>query len=122
MVTGSSSASEIVGKLRRDNPDITAAVVATPDGFAIAADTGREVSADALAALAADLLVRASRSAQEFDQGAIQELFTRAETGYVIVTSAGPEQILACLANPEATLGLLLADVRQTAAALSSND
>ncbi len=119
MVTESSSASDILGKLRRDNPDVTAAVVVTPDGFAVAADTSPEVSADALAALAADLLVRASRSAREFGQGTIEELFARAETGYVIVTSAGPEQILACLANPEVTLGLLLADVRQTAAVLA---
>ncbi len=119
MITKSSSARDTLSRLRQDNPDVTAAVLVTPDGFPIAADTGPEVSADMLAALAADLLARASRSAREFGQGAIQELYARAETGYVIVTQAGPEQILACLANPQVTLGLLLADVRQSAAALA---
>ncbi len=120
MVTESMTPDDILRKLRQDNPDITAAVVVTPDGFPIAADTGPQVSADMLGALAADLLTRASRSAQEFEQGTIEELYARAETGHLIVVTAGPEQLLACLAAPEVTLGLLLADVRQTADKLAS--
>ena len=120
MVTESMTPDDILRKLHQDNPDITAAVVVTPDGFPIAADTGPQVSADMLGALAADLLTRASRSAQEFEQGTIEELYARAETGHLIVVTAGPEQLLACLAAPEVTLGLLLADVRQTADKLAS--
>ena len=121
MVSEISSAEETLRQLRQDNPDITAAVVVTADGFAIAADAGPDVEADMLAALAADLMARASRSAREFGQGDIQELYARAETGYVVVARAGSDQVLACLASPDVTLGLLLADVRQTAAALTGS-
>ena len=120
MVSEILSAEETLRQLRQDNADITAAVVVTADGFAIASDAGPDVDADMLAALAADLMARASRSAREFGQGDIQELYARAETGYVIVARAGTEQVLACLASPNITLGLLLADVRQTAAALAA--
>ena len=120
MVTESGTPDDILRKLRQDNPDITAAVVVTPDGFPIAADSGPQVSADMLGALAADLLTRAARSSQEFQQGAIAELYARAETGHLIVVTAGSEQLLACLAAPEVTLGLLLADVRQAAAKLAA--
>ena len=121
MVSEILSAAETLKRLRQDNADITAAVLVTTDGFAIAADTGPDVDSDMLAALAADLLARASRSAQEFGQGDITELYARAETGYVIVARAGSEQMLACLASPTVTLGLLLVDIRQTAAALASS-
>lgn len=119
MVSETITADETLKQLRQDNPDITAAVLVTADGFAIAADAGPEVAADMLAALAADLMARASRSAREFGQGDIQELYARAETGYVIVARAGAEQVLACLASPNVTLGLLLADIRQTATAVA---
>ena len=121
MVTESSSPDSILSKLRRDNPDVTTAVVVTLDGFPVAADSAPEVPTDMLAALAADLLTRASRSAREFGQGGIEEFYARAETGYLIVIQAGADQILACLADPEITLGLLLADVRQAAAALAAS-
>ncbi len=120
MVTESMTPDDILRELRQDNPDVTAAIVVTPDGFPIAADTGPQVSEDMLGALAADLLTRAARSAREFGQGTIEELYARAETGHLIVVSAGPEQLLACLAAPEVTLGLLLADVRQAANKLAS--
>ena len=120
MAVDSSPPDSILRRLRADNPDITAAVVVTSDGFAAAADTAPEVAADLLAALAADLMTRAARSAREFGQGSIQELYARAQTGHLIVTQTGADQVLACLANPDVTMGLLLADVRRAAAALGA--
>ena len=116
MVSETFSAVETLKRLRQNNPDITAAALVTADGFVIASDAVPDVDGDMLAALAADLLARAGRSAKEFGQGDIMELYARADTGYVIVVRAGPNQLLACLASPNVTLGLLLVDVRQTAA------
>ncbi len=112
---GQPSTQELVEKLRRNNPDISAAVVATADGFSVAADSAPEVSADLLAALGADLLARSSRSAEEFGRGQINELYMRCDSGYLIVVQAGSDQALVCLATPAVTLGLLLVDVRRAA-------
>ncbi len=115
---GQTSDQEIVEKLRRDNPDIAAAVVATADGFSVAADTGPNISADMLAALGADLLERAARSAQEFDRGQIHELYLGCENGFLVVARCGQDRALICLASSTATLGLLLIDVRRAAGKL----
>ena len=112
----------ILRKLRADNPDITAAVLVTADGFPVAADAVPEVNTDLLAALAADLLARANRSAQEFGQGELNEIYAHGTAGYVIVARAGADQLLACLAAGSATLGLLLIDVRRTANQLAAGE
>jgi hypothetical protein len=105
----------ILRDLRANNPDVTAAVLATEDGFVVGADAVPEVNTDLLAALAADLLTRAARSAKEFGQGDLNEIYAHGSAGYVIVTKAGAGQVMACLASGHATLGLLLQDVRRTA-------
>lgn len=107
-------------QLRAANPDITAAVVVTDDGFPVAADAVPELNTELLAALAADLLARSNRSAKEFGQGELNEIYAHGSSGYVIVAMAGEGQVLACLASAGATLGLLLLDVRRTAAELAS--
>jgi predicted regulator of Ras-like GTPase activity (Roadblock/LC7/MglB family) len=111
-------AGEILKALREANPDIIGAALVTRDGFAVASDLGPNIDAESLAALSADLLVRASRSAGEFGQGKIEELYARTSQGYFIVARVGDDQVLACLASTNATLGLLLMDVRKTAAVL----
>ena len=109
---------EILKALREANPDIIGAVLVTKDGFAVASDLAPNVDEETLAALAADLLVRASRSSSEFGQGQIEELYARTPQGYFVVAKVGSDQVLACLAGINATLGLLLIDVRKTAGAL----
>ncbi len=109
----------ILRDLRASNPDVNAAVLVTADGFPVAADAVPEVNTDLLAALAADLLTRASRSAKEFGAGTLNEIYAHGSAGYVIVARAGEGQVLACMASGSATLGLLLMDVRRTAAALA---
>ncbi len=115
MATETTGPAAILKKLRADNPDITAAVLVTADGFVSAADAVPEVNTDLLAALAADLLARANRSVQEFGQGELNEIYAHGTAGYVIVARAGEDQLLACLAAGSATLGLLLIDVRRAA-------
>ncbi|MGD9519390.1 MAG: roadblock/LC7 domain-containing protein [Armatimonadota bacterium] len=115
----SSTMTNALRELRAANPDVTAAVLVTDDGFPIAADAVPDLNTDMLAALAADLLTRSNRSAKEFGQGELKEIYAHGSVGYVIVSRAGEGQVLACLASGTATLGLLLIDVRRTAAELA---
>jgi predicted regulator of Ras-like GTPase activity (Roadblock/LC7/MglB family) len=109
----------ILAKLRAANSDITAAALVTADGFVVEADTGPQIEEESLAALAADLLARASRSSEEFGNGQLDELYARGPDGYLLVVRAGADQVLAALASSAATVGLLLRDVRQAAAELA---
>ena len=114
MATPSAGAGALA-KLRAANSDITGAALVTADGFAIEAHTASGIDEESLAAMAADLLARASRSSEEFGNGALDELYARGDGGYLIVVRAGPDQVIACLASSDATVGLLLRDVRAAA-------
>ena len=118
-MNGESPARSRLAALRSANADISAATLVTMDGFPVAADVAPEIDEESLAALAADLIARASRSSQEFNHGALEELYARGPQGYLIVVKAGAEQALACLAKSSATVGLLLRDVRKAAAELA---
>ncbi len=109
----------VLAQLRANNPDIIGAALVTADGFPVEADTAGDIDEDSLAALAADLLARASRSSEEFGNGSLDELYARGSQGYLVVVRAGADQVLACLASANATVGLLLRDVRQAAAGLA---
>ena len=117
--TPEASGGGVLAQLRASNPDITGAALVTEDGFPVESDTGPEIDEESLAALAADLLARASRSSEEFGNGRLDELYARGDEGYLIVVRAGTDQVLACLAAAQATVGLLLRDVRQAAAELA---
>jgi uncharacterized protein len=115
---GENSAKSHLSALRAANADVTAAVLVTLDGFPIASDVAPEVDEEGLAALAADLIARASRSSQEFGNGPMNELYARGVQGYLLIETVGSDQALACLARSSATVGLLLRDVRKTASQL----
>lgn len=118
-MTAANTPQEKLAALRAGNPDITAVALVTPDGFPIASDVAPDMDEEGLAALAGDLIARASRSSEEFGNGALDELYARGAQGYLLVMKAGDEQVLACLARGQATIGLLLRDVRQAAADLA---
>ena len=101
--------------LRERNADITAAIVVTADGLPVASNAAPEVDADAVAAVAADLMQRSSRAAGDVGIGTAQQAFTRAESGYLMIVSCGPDACLACVASLEASLGMLLLDVHRAA-------
>ena len=110
-----SAGARALAKLRANNSDITGAALVTADGFPIEADTASGIDEESLAAMAADLLARASRSSEEFGNGKLNELYAQGDGGYLIVIRVGADQVLACLASSDATIGLLLRDVRAAA-------
>lgn len=105
--------------LRAANSDVTAAAIATTDGFPVASAVAPGIDEEALAALAADLLARAGRSSREFGNGELEELYARGPQGFLVIMRAGAEQVLIALAKSDTTVGLLLRDVRKAAAELA---
>ncbi|MGQ9732510.1 MAG: roadblock/LC7 domain-containing protein [Candidatus Zipacnadales bacterium] len=107
---------EILHQLRQRNPDISTAVLATIDGLAVHSDTVSTTDVDTLAAMAADICVRANRMAEEVGQGCSQQFLLQADGGYIVVNRVGTEFCLVVLAKAESSLGLLLISVRKAAA------
>jgi len=112
-------AQSVLQQLRQRNPDITAAVIASSDGLPVHEDTAAGVDAEALAAMATDIVGRAVRMAADVGQGAAQQLLVQAEGGYVVASSVGEGSCLVVSAKAEASLGLLLVTVRKAAGEVS---
>jgi len=109
----------VLQQLRRSNPDIVAAVLATADGFAVHSDAAADADADSLAAMAADLAARAARMSADLGQGNLQEIVAQADGGYILASRVGEEMTLAVIANSSASLGLLIISVRKAATQLA---
>jgi predicted regulator of Ras-like GTPase activity (Roadblock/LC7/MglB family) len=108
-------------QLRQRNPDVTAGVLATNDGLAVHSDAAPGVDVDTLAAMAADVALRASRMAEDAQQGQAQQVLIQSAGGYIVASRVGDEFCLVATAKPEASLGLLLISVRKAAAGISAD-
>jgi predicted regulator of Ras-like GTPase activity (Roadblock/LC7/MglB family) len=110
---------EALKQLRERNPDVTAAVLATVDGFPVHIDTAGGVDTDALAATAADIAARASRMGEDLRIGGTGEIMVRADEGYVVAARISDELCLAVTAKADSSLGLLIIGVRKLVAQLA---
>jgi predicted regulator of Ras-like GTPase activity (Roadblock/LC7/MglB family) len=106
-------------QLRQKSPEVTATVLATADGFPVHSDAAGGVDVDSLAATAADLAARTARMAEDLGQGSLQQILAQADGGYILASRISDEMTLAVIAKTEASLGLLLINVRKAAAQLA---
>jgi predicted regulator of Ras-like GTPase activity (Roadblock/LC7/MglB family) len=120
-VNNLADAQTVLQQLRQRNPDITAAVLATTDGLAVHSDTAGGADPDALAAMAADVSVRAARMSEDSGQGAARQVLVQSANGHIVVALVGEELCLAVTAKAEASLGLLLISVRKAAGDISTD-
>lgn len=106
---------QVLQELRRRRGDVIGAALATSEGFPIAAELPAEVDEGELAALSAELFGQSSRSAADFGRGTLSEFYAHGDQGYWIVMKAGQEGLLICLAAAEASLGMLIVELRKAA-------
>ncbi|HET7075929.1 MAG TPA: roadblock/LC7 domain-containing protein [Chloroflexia bacterium] len=113
---------EMVARLRNlaaSTADIEASAVVSVDGLIMASALPRDVEEDRVSAMSAAMLSLGERIAIELGRGTLDQVFIRGEQGYVLLMSVGTEAVLTALARKEAKLGLVLLDMRRTAAELS---
>ncbi|GAB3671010.1 hypothetical protein GCM10027589_39760 [Actinocorallia lasiicapitis] len=98
---------------------VTGGIVATCDGFLVAADLPAGVEPDTVAALTATELSLSHRFAQNVCEGDFQEVVIRCTGGHLAIYACGPRAALALLAGPETMLGRLHLEARPTALAIA---
>lgn len=105
--------------LRDRVPHIRGGVVATCDGFLVAADLPEGVEPDGVAALTATELSLSHRFAHTVCEGDFQEVVIRCTGGHLAIYACGPRAALALLTAPETMLGRLHLEARPTALAIA---
>jgi predicted regulator of Ras-like GTPase activity (Roadblock/LC7/MglB family) len=97
---------------------VMGSAVVSADGFAIASELPSSVEERRVSAMSAAMLALGEQTANEFEHGKLDRVFVEGESGYTIVTSAGPEAVLAAIANKDAKLGLIFLQMGRTADAV----
>ncbi|MFX0075725.1 MAG: GTP-binding protein [Candidatus Hermodarchaeota archaeon] len=95
-------------------PEVTAAVILTPEGLPIASMLPQGVDETKIAAMTAALLSLSEKTILEIGKGSIDQLCIKGSEGYLLVMQAGPGAVLIVSTTKDARLGLVLSDCRRT--------
>lgn len=104
--------------LQRQSPDIEASAVVSIDGLIIASALPEGVSPDRVSAMSAAMLSLGEGFCRELSRGTLEQVHIKGSKGYVILLAAGEKAVLTVLANSQSKLGLIVLELRRTAADL----
>jgi len=99
--------------LQASSTDIEASAIVSVDGLSIASALPQGVEEDRVSAMSAAMLSLGERIASELGRGALDQVYIKGESGYVILMSVGEEAVLTALAREQAKLGLIFLDMRR---------
>jgi predicted regulator of Ras-like GTPase activity (Roadblock/LC7/MglB family) len=106
--------------LQISSPAIEACAVVSADGLTIASALPANVEEDRVAAMSAAMLSLGERIATELGRGAMEQVYIKGSSGYVILMAIGSEAVLTALAHENAKLGLILLDMHRKVEALAT--
>lgn len=99
---------------------IQGCAVISNDGFIIASVlSDKDVDEDRFGAMCASLLSLATRAASEIQRGDLRQIILDGSLGPMLLTRAGTVGVLAVATSPQANLGKVILDTRNTARALA---
>ena len=104
--------------LLRALPEIEAAALVTVDGLPMASVLPEGMNEDRVAAMSAALLSLGERAADGLGRGGLAQVSIEGEDGSVHLLAAGEEAVLVAVAAAGAKAGLVLFELRRTAAEL----
>ena len=107
-----------LGDLLRALPELEAAAIVTIDGLPMASALPAGMHEDRVAAMSAALLALGERAAEGLGRGSLRQLYIEGEHGTVYLLAAGEDAVLVAVACRGAKAGLVLYELRHTAAQL----
>ncbi|MGB8651200.1 MAG: roadblock/LC7 domain-containing protein [Mycobacteriales bacterium] len=105
--------------LLAQTPEIEAAAVVSFDGLPMASALPQSMDEDRVAAMSAALLSLGERAAQGLGRGELSQVYIEGDAGTVFLVSADDEAVLVAVAAQGAKVGMMLYEVRRTAAAVA---
>ncbi|MCW2598536.1 MAG: Roadblock/LC7 family protein [Frankiales bacterium] len=106
--------------LLAQTPEIEAAAVVSFDGLPMASALPQSMDEDRVAAMSAALLSLGERAAQGLGRGELSQVYIEGDAGTVFLVSADDEAVLVAVAAKGAKVGMMLFEVRRTAAAVAA--
>ncbi len=100
-------------------PEVEAAAVVSFDGLPMASALPATMDEDRVAAMSAALLSLGERAAEGLGRGALNQVYIEGESGTVFLVSADDEAVLVAVAAKGAKVGMMLYEVRRSAAVVA---
>ncbi len=101
--------------LQRTMPEIEAAAIVSLDGLIIASALPENMSEDRVSAMSAAILSLSESISQEMGRGTLEQVFTKGENGYVILTTISEYAGLTVITNQQAKPGLIIMEMQRAA-------
>jgi predicted regulator of Ras-like GTPase activity (Roadblock/LC7/MglB family) len=105
----------VLAELNGSGPDIEGSAIVSSDGLMMESLLPTQADEDRVAAMCAAVLAMGQRAAGEFARGEVEQVLIKGSNGYVVLTSAGKEAVLAVLAKGQAKLGMIFLEIRKAA-------
>lgn len=105
----------ILSDLNGSSADIEASAVISTDGLMMASLLPAGLEEERIGAMSAAILALGRRTAEELSRGDLEQVLLKGAHGYVLLTGAGSDAVLAVMAKASAKLGLIFLDVRRAA-------
>ena len=115
----SSRLDRVLGDLLSQAPELQAAAVVSFDGLPMASALPVGMDEDRVAAMSAALLSLGERAAENFGRGSLSQVYVEGENGTVFLVSADDEAVLVAVGAKGAKVGLLMYEVRRSAASVA---
>ena len=98
----------VLSDLNNTSVDIIASAVISTDGLPIATLLPNHLNADRVGAMSATLLALGNRSVHELACGELDQVMVKGKNGYILLSQAGDNAVLALIAKESGKLGLFL--------------
>jgi predicted regulator of Ras-like GTPase activity (Roadblock/LC7/MglB family) len=108
-----------IADLLTQAPEVEAAAVVSFDGLPMASALPATMDEDRVAAMSAALLSLGERAAEGLGRGQLNQVYIEGDTGTVFLVSADDEAVLVAVASKGAKVGMMLYEVRRSAAAVA---
>jgi uncharacterized protein len=105
--------------LLQQAPEVEAAAVVSFDGLPMASALPATMDEDRVAAMSAALLSLGERAAEGLGRGGLNQVYIEGEQGTVFLVSADDEAVLVAVAAKSAKVGMMLYEVRRSAATIA---
>lgn len=119
MATRAEQIQQVLKTLVTNTPDFEGAAVVSVDGLVLSSVLPAGTDEDRVSAMAAALLSLGERSSEELQRGALEQVYVKGSTGYIVLMQVGTEAVLEAIAGPGAKLGMVLLEMKRATAELA---
>ena len=119
-VSRSGQLDQALHELLAQTPELEAAAVVSFDGLPMASALPQTMDEDRVAAMSAALLSLGERATVGLGRGELSQVFIEGETGTVFLVSAENQAVLVAVAAKGAKTGMMLYEVKRTAAQIAA--